>query len=444
MASSLSVPKPKHKVNPILTEERLKATFDPTKITHLLDSSPAATKRRRYLEQLIQNDPTNLFSNDKNIYLHRNDRHVNSLAKLVRLIEICRSIGMGNEHDSNGDIIRSQDFPIILNAVADDLPAALHWVMFVPNIISLADDEQQKHWLKMCRDWKMIGCYAQTELGHGSNVRGLETTATFVRDGEDGHWIVHSPTLTSLKFWPGTLGRTSNHAMVIARLIDGEGVDHGMHNFLVQTRSLDDHSLMPGVTCGDIGPKIGYNNMDNGFAKFDHVKIPRRNMAMRFASVDKNGVYKKKIVSDAASKISYITMMQVRAHIVGNASAALRMGTTIAIRYSAVRRQGFKNEGKGLTEYQIIDYRQQQYRLFPLLAASYCFFFSAKKVFDDLKSIEKRLMNLSNNTETITKTEVGDIHATTSCLKSFTTSVAADGLEDLRKSCGGHGFLASR
>lgn len=443
MASSLSIPKPKHQVNPILTEERLKATFDPTKITHLLDSSPAATKRRRYLEQLIQNDPSNLFSNDKNIYLHRNDRHVNSLAKLVRLIEICRSIGMGNENDSNGDIIRSQDFPIILNAVADDLPAALHWVMFVPNIISLADDEQQKHWLKMCRDWKMIGCYAQTELGHGSNVRGLETTATFVRDGEDGHWIVHSPTLTSLKFWPGTLGRTSNHAMVIARLIDGEGVDHGMHNFLVQTRSLDDHSLMPGVTCGDIGPKIGYNNMDNGFAKFDHVKIPRRNMAMRFASVDKNGVYKKKIVSDAASKISYITMMQVRAHIVGNASAALRMGTTIAIRYSAVRRQGFKNEGKGLTEYQIIDYKQQQYRLFPLLAASYCFFFSAKKVFDDLKSIEKRLMNLSNNSETITKTEVGDIHATTSCLKSFTTSVAADGLEDLRKSCGGHGFLAS-
>ncbi len=305
----------------------------------------------------------------------------------------------------------------------------------------------------------MIGCYAQTELGHGSNVRALETTATFVKGGEDGdgdgdgHWVIHSPTLTSLKFWPGTLGRTSNHAMVIAKLIDGQGVDRGMHNFLVQTRSLNDHSLMPGVTCGDIGPKIGYNTMDNGFAKFDHVKIPRRNMAMRFAEVDKNGVYRKKAISDAASKISYITMMQVRAYIVMESSKALRMGTTIAIRYSAVRKQGFKKEGKGGSseENQILDYRQQQYRLLPLLASSYCFFFSGKKVSDDLRSIESRLMTLSNEqndstsngTGIITKTEVGDLHATTSCLKAFSSTITADGLEDCRKSCGGHGFLSS-
>ena len=450
MASTVEIPKPKHDINPILTNERLKASFDPNKITHLLDnSSPAATKRRHRLEQLIENDPSNVFNNEHNHYLHRTDRHINALAKLVRLVEICRSIGIGES--TNGEIILDEDFPTILASVADDLPAALHWVMFVPNIISLADDEQQRTWLKMCRDWKMIGCYAQTEMGHGSNVRALETTATFVKDENDGHWIVHSPTLTSIKFWPGTLGRTSNHAMVIARLIDGDGVDRGIHNFLVQTRSLDDHSLMPGVTCGDIGPKIGYNNMDNGFAKFDHVKIPRRNMAMRFAQVDKNGLYSKKIISDAASKVAYITMMQVRSLIVLEASKSLRMGTTIAIRYSAVRLQGFKNEskngGKNLEENQIIDYKQQQFRLFPLLAASYCFYFSGRKVYTDLKSIESRLMELSkssdNGESTVTKIEVGDIHASSSCLKAFTSGLAADGLEDCRKSCGGHGFLAS-
>lgn len=162
----------------------------------------------------------------------------------------------------------------------------------------------------------IAGCYAQTELGHGStNVGGIETTATFAKDTDTnvGHWIINSPTLTSLKFWPGTLGRTANHAMVIAPLIDGQGIDHGVHNFLVQTRSLDDHSLLPGVVCDDIGPKIGYNNADSGFAKFDNVKILRRNMAMRFAEVDKYGVFKKKIVSDTAAKINYVTMMQVRA-----------------------------------------------------------------------------------------------------------------------------------
>lgn len=156
----------------------------------------------------------------------------------------------------------------------------------------------------------MIGCYAQTELGHGSNIRALETTATFLKQNEGGkeggEWIVHSPTLTSWKFWPGTLGKTANHAMVIARLVDGEGIDRGIHNFLVPLRSMEDHKLLPGVETGDIGPKIGYNNMDNGYARFSGVKIPRRNMAMRFAKVDEEGRYSKLSggAEDAASKVA--------------------------------------------------------------------------------------------------------------------------------------------
>ena len=366
----------------------------------------------------------------------------------MRLIELCRSIGIGSK--TNGEVILDEDWYNLINAVADDLPTSLHWVMFVPNIISLCDEEQKAKWLPMCRDWKMIGCYAQTEVGHGSNVRGLETTATFVKEGSNlkggnekgGAWVINSPTLTSIKFWPGTLGRTCNHAMVIAKLIDGDGVDRGVHNFLVQTRSMEDHGLMPGVTCGDIGPKIGYNNMDNGFAKFEHVVIPRRNMAMRFSTVDENGSYQKKTVSDAASKIAYITMMQVRSYIVMEASKNLRMGTAMAIRYSAVRRQGFKSK-ESKEENQILDYKQQQHRLFPLLAASYCFFFTGKKVLGDLKVIEARLNKLTDGEATITKTEVGDIHASTSALKSFCTTIAADGIEDCRKACGGHGFLQS-
>jgi acyl-CoA oxidase len=176
--------------------------------------------------------------------------------------------------------------------------------------------------------------------------------------------------------------------------------------------------------------------MDNGFARFDNVIIPRRNMAMRFSSVDEQGKYTKKQMSEAASKIAYITMMQVRAYITDNAGKALAKACTIVVRYSAVRRQGFKDSSED-QENQILDYRQQQHRIFPLLANSYCFFFTGKVLLKRLKSIESRL--LAN--EHVNRVEVTDIHASSSALKSYTTMVTADGIEDCRKACGGHGYL---
>jgi acyl-CoA oxidase len=181
--------------------------------------------------------------------------------------------------------------------------------------------------------------------------------------------------------------------------------------------------------------------MDNGFARFDQVLIPRRNMAMRFAHVNEQGAYSKNksANTDATSKVAYITMMQVRAHIVNEAGKNLALACTMSIRYSAVRRQGFRNDNDK-QEVQIIDYRQQQHRLFPLLAASYCFFFTGRKILAQLKALEERMLSGSG---TVTKAQVADIHASSSALKSFTTTVTADGIEDCRKACGGHGFLQS-
>jgi acyl-CoA oxidase len=461
-------------MNVDLVQERAKASFSIERMTYLLDGGKERTIRRRQIETIIERDPTGIFNNTNNAYMHRTERHTRALAKHVRMIELCRQLGIGNEPEVNGEIVHSPDFPFIITAIADDLPTSLHWIMFIPNIISLCDNEQQKVWLPLCRDWKMIGCYAQTELGHGSNVRGLETTATFVSEingglPNGGSFVIHSPTITSTKFWPGTLGRTANHAMVMARLIDGTGIDRGIHNFLVPLRNYDTHTLLPGVTTGDIGPKIGYNNMDNGYAMFDQVHIPRRNMAMRFASVNEQGIYHTKTKqNDAASKIAYITMMQVRAHICNEAGKNLAMACTIVIRYSAVRRQGYddgndesnnKNNNKKKAtaalphnttnnpmtphrhELQILDYKQQQHRIFPLLAASYCFYFTGKIILQRLHDMEYKLIQNTNNTTAVTKVEVTDIHASSSALKSYTTTITADGIEDCRKACGGHGFL---
>jgi acyl-CoA oxidase len=397
------------------------------RLTHMFDGGSNKTAHRQQLEALICGDPSGVFLSN---------RYIRSLAKHVRLIELCRKIGIGDNKDCQGHIIKDTDFPALLGAVADDLPTALHWIMFVPNIVSLFDEQQQAEWLPLCRDWRMIGCYAQMELGHGSNIRAM-----FVKDKKDVHFVIHSPTITSTKYWPGTLGRTANFAMVIARLIDGDGVDRGIHNFVVPLRSIKDHKLLPVVETGDIGPKIGYDTMDNGFCHFDHVKIPRRSMAFRFTQVDLNGKYPKvrsASTSDTASKVAYITMMQVRSYIVNEAGKNLAAACTISIRYSAVRKQGYKEDNK--TENQILNYKQQQHRLFPLLAASFCFFFTGKQVLKRLMELEDSLVR---NTKPVLKQEVADVHASSSALKSFTTTVAADGMEDCRKACGGHGFLAS-
>jgi acyl-CoA oxidase len=51
--------------------------------------------------------------------------------------------------------------------------------MFMPTILSQGDPDQQAKWLPACMNLQIIGTYAQTELGHGTFVRGLETTATY-------------------------------------------------------------------------------------------------------------------------------------------------------------------------------------------------------------------------------------------------------------------------
>ena len=68
--------------------------------------------------------------------------------------------------------------------------------------------------------------------------------------------VAHSPTITATKWWPGGLGKTANHCVLMARLfIDGK--DYGPHAFIIQLRRFEDHAPLPGIVVGDIGPKMG-------------------------------------------------------------------------------------------------------------------------------------------------------------------------------------------
>jgi acyl-CoA oxidase len=127
-------------------------------------------------------------------------------------------------------------------------------VLFEPAMEHNGTEEQKAQWLPLARSGKILGTYTQTELGHGSFVRGIETTATFDPDSDE--FVVHSPTISSTKFWPAGLGFSTTHGAVMARLIVGDQ-DHGPHIFLVQLRSLEDGTPMPGIKMGDVGLKLG-------------------------------------------------------------------------------------------------------------------------------------------------------------------------------------------
>eukprot|EP00729_Bicosta_minor_P007010 gene7010-26127_t len=297
-----------------------------------------------------------------------------------------------------------------------------------------ASDEQRKKWLPAAESCAIIGCYAQTEMGHGSDVAGLETTATFVL--ETGEFELNSPTLTSTKWWPAALGRTATHAVVHCRvrvparkgISNGVYKDFGPKPFLVQLRDLSTHVNLPGIETGDIGPTMGLVAIEEGYARFNKVRVPVEAMLARYQQVTREGEY---VANQRHSRRGYGTMMLVRAMMVRASCTLLSKAATIAVRYCVLRRQ-FKN-ADGTGEIQVLDYQGVQYRVLPWATATFALHFCAKGMVAMHAQMASRV---DADDDSLT----AETHAIGSCLKVVCTTACVDGIEELRRACGGHGF----
>lgn len=111
-----------------------------------------------------------------------------------------------------------------------------------------------------------FGCFALTEIAHGSNARGMRTTATYHAASKS--FILNTPDFEAAKCWVGNLGKTATHAIVYAQLYTPDGQCHGLNAFVVPIRDTKTLLAFPGVVVGDLGEKLGLNGIDNGFGNF--------------------------------------------------------------------------------------------------------------------------------------------------------------------------------
>ncbi|NWY16762.1 ACOX1 oxidase, partial [Aphelocoma coerulescens] len=401
-------------MNKDLRRERAGATFQPELLTHILDGGPERTRRRKEIEALVLNDPD--FQHEDLNFLSRSQRYEQAIRKSSLMVMKLREYGIADPDEIYW-------FKSFVHRGRPE-PLDLHLGMFLPTLLTQATPEQQDRFFMPAWNLEIIGTYAQTEMGHGTHLRGLETTATY--DPSTQEFILNSPTVTSIKWWPGGLGKTSNHAIVLAQLYT-QGQCKGLHAFIVPIRQLGTHEPLPGITVGDIGPKFGYDEMDNGYLKMDNYRIPRENMLMKYAQVEPDGTYVKPV----SDKLTYGTMVFIRSFIVGDSARSLSRACTIAIRYSAVRHQSELKPGE--PEPQILDYQTQQYKLFPLLATAYAFHFVGAYIKDTYHRI-------SGDISKGDLSELPELHALTAGLKAFTSWTANAGIEECRMACGGHGY----
>jgi acyl-CoA oxidase len=275
-------------------------------------------------------------------------------------------------------------------------------------------------------------------------VRGLELEAKW--DPATRQFILNSPTLTSSKWWNGSLGITGNHAIVVAQLMlptksdtkSGElsgkttsYTSYGPHTFVVQVRAFKTHKPMKGVVIGDIGPKYGYITMDNAYVLFDNYRIPHSALLSRHAKVDPDtGAYSKPKVR----ALIYGSMTFSRSVIVMQARMVLARAVTIAIRYSAIRHQfSDRDGGPNSPEVPVLDYQTVQIRVLPLLATMFALHYSGQAM-GDLFYRTRTSINSGDFSE------LADLHNMSTGLKSLCTGLAADGIETCRRVLGGHGF----
>jgi len=343
---------------------------------------------------------------------------------------------LGGSDDAGGSLATFEE--LITADPSLQIKGGVQWGLFGAAILHLGTPEQQDRFLPGAMTVDVPGAFAMTEIGHGSDVASIATTATYDADTEE--FVLHTPFRAAWKDYLGNAGKHGTAATVFAQLITaapGEApVNHGVHAFYVPIReALEDGgagAFLPGIGGEDDGLKGGLNGIDNGRLHFTHVRVPRENLLARYGQVAADGTYSSPIDSPGRRFFTMLgSLVQGRVSLDGAAGIAAKLGLATAIRYGNERRQ-FAG-ASAADEVVLLDYAEHQRRLLPLLAEAYAGHFAHDRLLDLFHTVFSGEMDTPESRE--------DLETMAATLKPISTWRALNTLQTAREACGGAGFI---
>ena len=393
------------------------ASFDSGEMSSFLDGNYAETKNHM---RTLLSDPFFAFQNipDKDIYRLRVLEQVKALAKQgVSAYSFPKKYGGG---EKKGDHIAVFE-TLAYGDLSLTIKFGVQFGLFGGALYMLGTERHHKKHLEAMHRAELLGCFAMTETGHGSNVKELQTTATLDKNTDE--IIIHSPDFAAGKEYIGN-ALHSTMAAVFAQLIVG-GENHGVHAVLVPLRN-EKGELLPGITVKDNGYKMGLNGVDNGRIWFDQVRVPRENLLNKYGGINDNGEYESSLKNPSKRFFTMLGALVVGRICVGlGGISAAKSALAIAVKYALKRQQFAPKEDE--PETLIMDYPTHQHRLIPLVAKTYAYHFALRKLAD--KYTEK------------TDEDMRHIETLAAGLKSKATWHATRTIQECREACGGKGYL---
>ncbi|HEY4182550.1 MAG TPA: acyl-CoA dehydrogenase family protein [Kofleriaceae bacterium] len=300
--------------------------------------------------------------------------------------------------------------------------AGVHWGLYGGAVWALGTARHHAR-LPAIASGAELGCFAMSEVGHGSNVAGVETTATY--DHATREIVVHTPGESARKEWIGGAAHDARWAVVFAQL-DVGGARQGVHAVLVPIRTAAGGPI-PGVRTGDSGHKMGLNGVDNGRLWFENVRVPVANMLDRFATIDADGTYASPIASPDRRFFTMLgTLIGGRVSVGAASVSAARTALAIALRYAHARRQF-----GSASERRLIDYPTHQRRLLPHLADTVVL----RIAFQTLRARHADLIPKKD-------ADLRELEAEAAAMKILGSRHAINAVQAAREACGGQGYLS--